>query len=275
MEAEFLQTCSQFVNLQDYLREHFVGLPLGLPDLVKLCCGHKVYRLHCAGDDAKATQDVFFQLHQQKADWVRNTQLVIIDEDKFGSEFAPGKKVRLNFVNFEMGGKEMSFLSCKINPLSTPKLVDSMSDWSNILATLPLFEKVDPPPCYMFSVGGWVTGHHLVEDAGGLSRTQVELLCSLDNSYFKLNFHPDSKATFMKRKLVLDLPAVFAISVGTPLIARLQLKVGQDIRVMYIKEGVEEVGILKEVLVKLREVGDIKVLLGIKTLVLVSENSES
>jgi len=251
METDFLGTCSHFVNFQEYLKEHFVGLPLGLNELVKLCCGPEVYRLHCAGDDARATQDVFFKLHQKKTDWDGNTQLVLTDMAKFGSEFAPVKKVRLNFITYEKGGKEMSFLSSKINPQFTPQLVDTMVDWASLLATQPLFEKVDPPPCIMFSAGGWVTDHHLVEEDGGLGRTVVELLCYLDNSHFKLQFNPDSKATFMKRKLLMDLPTGFSISRGTPVIARLQLKVGQGIRVMYIKEGVKEGGTLNDALGKI------------------------
>jgi len=268
LEAEFLQTCSYFVNFQEYLREHFVHLPLGLPVLVQLCCGDQVYRLHCAVDDARATQDVFTKIHQKKTGWEGNTQLVVFEE-KFGSEFAPMKRVKLTFMNYEMGGKEMIFLSNKINPHSIPLLVEDMSDWSTILATLPLFQKVDPPPCHMFSVGGWVTGHHLVEE-GGLASTEVELLCCLGNSYFKLIFYPDAKATFCKKKLLLNLPTVTKISAGTPVTARLKMKMGQVIRVMYIKEGVEEFGTLCDALTLLRDVGDSRVLLGLKNLELLA-----
>lgn len=269
MDAEFLQTCSHFVNFQEYLREHFVHLPLGLPALVQLCCGDQVYRLHCAVDDARATQDVFIKIHQKKTDWEGNTQLVVFDEEKFGFEFATIKRVRLTFMNYEMGGKEMMFLSIKINPSSIPSLLDDMSDWDTILATLPLFQKVDPPSCHMFSVGGWVTGHHLVEDVGPAS-TEVELLCSLRNSYFKLFFFPDAKATFGRRKLLLNLPTVTKIPAGTPVTARLKMKAGQVIRVMYIKEGVEELGTLSDALTMLRDVGDSRALLGMRNLDLVA-----
>lgn len=265
LEADFLQTCSHFVNFQEYLREHFVHLPLGLPVLVQLCCGDQVYRLHCAVDDAKATQDVFTKIHLKKTDWEENTQLVVFKEEKFGSEFACIKRVKLNFINYEMGGKEMMFLSKKINPHSVPSLVEDMSDWSTILATMPLFQKVDPPPCHMFSVGGWVTGHHLVDD-GGPSSTEVELLCSLGNTYFKLIFFPDAKATFCKKKLLLNLPTVTKIPVGTEVTARLKMKVGQGIRVMYIKEGVEEMGTLSDTLTMLRNGGDSQTLLGMRNL---------
>ena len=276
METEFLQTCSHFVNFQEYIREHFVGVPLGLPDLVKLCCPDASYRLHCAEDDAKATQEVFFRLHEKKTVWDKNTQLVVIDKEKFGSEFATVKKVRLNFINYEKEGKEMKFLSHKINTQATSQLVDNMGDWSSMLAMLPLFEKVDPPPCHMFSAGGWVTRHFLEEDNddGQLARTVVELLCRLGKSYFKLQFLPDSKATFMRRKIRLSSPAGSTIPSGTPFTARLQLKAGLDIRVMYIKEGVQE-GTLKEALAKIIEFGDLKRMAEIGDLLLNCEMNEA
>eukprot|EP00092_Neocalanus_flemingeri_P098088 GFUD01125078.1.p1 GENE.GFUD01125078.1~~GFUD01125078.1.p1 ORF type:complete len:399 (+),score=100.62 GFUD01125078.1:48-1244(+) len=259
MEAEFLETCTHFVNFQNYLKEHFVGVPVGLPDLVKLFCSDVSYRLHCAGDDARATQDVFFKLHSKKIVWDSNTELVVTDKIKFGPQFAHVKRVRLNFITYDQGGKEMRFLSSKINPQLTPKLVDNMGDWLSILSTLPLFEKVDPPPCHMFEACGWVTRHHLVEcDGDEMTKTIVELLCCLGKVYFKVKLYPDSKSTFMKRKLLLNTG--FTIPSGTPVTARLQLKAGQEIRVMYIKEGVDREKSLEEVLAKLVDCGDHQVL---------------
>jgi len=246
LNSEFLETCSNFVNFQDYLKEYFPGIPLGLNDLVKLCCETEVYRLHSARDDARATQDVFFKLHQQKLDWNCNTSLLLVDKARFGSEFAPLKKIRLSFVTFEKGAKELNFICQRINPMSLPQMVENIEEWSNILATLPLFAKVDPPPCFMFYLGGWVTRHFLEEDEIEEVRTVVELLCSLGKSYVKLHFYPDSKATFKKRKLLLDLPNVTCVSPGTPVTARIKLKISKEARVMYIKEGLEDEGSLVE-----------------------------
>jgi len=258
MEEEFLKTISHFLDFQEYLRSEFPGLPLGLPALVQLVCGDQEYRLHCARDDASATQQVFFKLHQVKTDWGGNTQLVIPDEDKFGSQFAPFKRIKLNFMNYEKGSKEMRFFSHNINPESVPQMVETMDDWFSILSTLPLFRKVDPPRCHMFSVDGWVIRHHLVED-GGQSRTRIDLFCSLSNSFFKMVFYPDFKATFMKKKLLLSLPLAVAVPKGTPVVARLKMKEGQGIRVMYIKEVVHGSSTtLQDALSKLNEVSDME-----------------
>jgi len=255
MEEEFLETCSHFLNFQDYLKSEFPSLPLGLPALVQLLCGDQVFRLHCAGDDAQATKEVFLKLHQKK-DLERSTE-------KFGSEFAPLMRIRLSFINYEMDSKEMRFLSQKINPQSVPQLVENMEDWATILSSLPLFQKVDPPPCHMFSVGGWVIRHNLVE-GGEIAWTQVDLLCYLGNSYFKIVFYPDSKATFKKKKLLFDRPAVVAIPVGTPVVARLKMKEGKEISVMYIKEVVEDSGngSLQDALNNLNNFGDEEWVLG-------------
>ena len=262
MEEEFLETCSHFLNFQEYLKSEFPGLPMGLPALVQLLCGDKVFRLHCAGDDALAIKEVFFKLHQKK-EWDRNTELAITKQEKFGSEFAPLKRIRLSFINYEKDSKEMRFLSREINPKSIPQLVENMGDWSIILSSLPLFQKVDPPPCHMFSVDGWVIRHHLVE-GGGIAWTQVDLLCYLGNSYFKMVFYPDSKATFKKRKLLLDRPAVVAVPVGTPVVARIKMKVSKEISVMYIKEmmGDSDNGSLQDALNNLNNFGDEEWVLG-------------
>jgi len=257
MEEEFLRSCSHFLDFQEYLKSVFPGLPLGLPALVQQLCDDKVYRLHSAMEDALATRQVFLKLHQMKSDWQENTELVITNDEKFGSEFAPFKRIRLRFINYEKECKEMKFLYIQINPEAIPQIVEDTSEWPTILSHLSLFQKVDPPPCHMFSVGGWVIRHHLVE-GGRVASTRIDLLCYLGNSYFKCDFYPDSKATFMKKKLLLNLPSVDAVPVGTPVIVKLKMKVGQVIRVMYIKELDNEgnVGTLEDAIIKLNNASD-------------------
>ena len=92
----------------------------------------------------------------------------------------------------------------------------------------------------------------------------MDLLCYLGNSYFKMVFYPDSKATFKKRKLLLDRPAVVAVPVGTPVVARIKMRVNKEISVMYIKEmmGDSDNGSLQDALNNLNNFGDEEWVLG-------------
>jgi len=235
-DLDFLNTVTHFLDLQDYFKEHFPGLPVGLEILVQRYCSDKVYRFHSAVEDARATKDVFFELHS-RGQLFSSTQLVAVSKDNTPTAFAPILKVRLNSMSFEMGDKELNFLSNKINPDSTSKLHQSVDVWIDILSTLPLFQIVDPPPCFMFMVGGWVVSQDVCQE-GSYNMSTVNLLCFIGNSYWKIIFRPDTKSTFKRAKLCVAKPySPFIISRGTPVIAKLQLKQNKAARVMYLLES--------------------------------------
>lgn len=201
LDEQLLDTVTQFLDLQAYIRQHWPGLPLGLADLLQQFIPDNQFRLHSALDDAKAAMAVFFALHStaslQEDPLTPTTQLVRADIE--GAQFCEFKRIKLSFVSFEPGAKEICILSTQLNkaahPSGEPQYVETLSDWVGLLSSLPLFRSVDPPGCFMFYVQGWVTHHHLVERDGVKARTEIRLLCFLGLTYFSLQFYPDQKTS--------------------------------------------------------------------------------
>jgi len=237
LDEQLLDTVTQFLDLQAYIRQHWPGLPLALADLLQKFIPDHQFRLHSALDDAKAAMAVFFALHSttslKEGPLTPSTQLV--RANIAGAQFCEFKRIKLSFVSFEPGAKEICILSSRLNPSSEPQYVETLSDWVGLLSKLPLFRSVDPPGCFMFYVQGWVTHHHLVERDGAKARTEIRLLCFLGQTYFSLQFYPDQKASYMGlKRLLLHFPTFSRIPAGSPVTARLQLRPAAPPRVMYI-----------------------------------------
>jgi len=240
MEDEFLSTISQFLDLQVYFKQHFPGTPYGLSALVNLIGNKNLYRFHNALEDSRATQDVFFKLHQMSK-VSRSTPLFKISASE---TFAPFTTVRLNCMSFSIESKQMSFLEDQIehkNAATDMKQLKEYSsdEWFGFFSSLPLFKKVDPPPCYMFFMKGWVIDHSVILNDQGMARSRVEILCQIVDSFIPLQFHPDNNSTFQRKKLLLEHGAD-KIDFGSAVVARIQIKKNKDPRVMFIMDRVGE-----------------------------------
>lgn len=201
---------------------------------------------------------MFHQIHARKDDWTSNTSLVLTNFKRYGFVYEPSSPPTLPFIDFEKDSKFLVQLSRFLNPDGRPKLLVNIEDsWRNALRRVcPLFSKVLLPRCMMLSVDGWVTRHQLVTDLPGSGdnspRTVIGLMCFMESVFFLVRFYPDTKSTFMKRKLLLtkdEDPS--KLSRGTKVVAKIQLKYGKDPRVMFLLPGSPSIMKLEEALVNL------------------------
>ena len=253
LENLFLERTSEFVNYQDYLRRYHPSHPQALSDLVKLVHPGKSYNFHSALEDARALADVFFTSSNRKHDWRSNTSLVITNHSKFGFEYEASPPVVIPFVDLEKNSRFVSQLADLLNPAPGARPVVISDDWRVLVGgECRLFRRVMLPRCMMISVDGWVMSHQLEDN-----ETVIHLLCVIKKKLvFKIQFRPDAKSTFMKRKILLNNKKtessgdnnVHVFQRGTKITAKIQFKENKNPKVMFLLSNKEVFGQLEDIM---------------------------